>query len=110
MNEPNLRLFSETFDLLSTRPFENLVRRGAYGFYLFPKNGRYQDLGSKILVPRSWYQDLWGNRSQGDGGTALSHHPNRYPFATVRTPQASLVGEKMAQHPTRLPCLANYQP
>ena len=54
----------------------------------------YQDLGTKLLVPRSWYQDLWGNRSQGDGGTALSANPNRYPFVTVRTPQASLVGEK----------------
>ena len=53
----------------------------------------YQDLGTKILVPRSWYQDLWGNRSLHDGGTALSLYPNRYPFVTVRTPQASLVGE-----------------
>ena len=34
-----------------------------------------------------------GNRSEGDGGTALSHNPNRYPLVTVRTPQASLVGE-----------------
>ena len=23
----------------------------------------YQDLGTKILVPRSWYQDLWGDQS-----------------------------------------------
>ena len=85
--------FTETFDLLSARPFENLVRRGGYGFYLFPKNGRYQDLGTRILVPGSWYQDLWGNRSLHDGGTALSTAHNRYPFVTVRTPQASLVGE-----------------
>ena len=35
-----------------------------------------------------------GNRSQGDGGTALSTARNRYPFFTVRTPQASLVGEQ----------------
>ena len=42
---------------------------------------------------RSWYQDLWGNRSLHDGGTALSAASNRYPFVTVRTPQASLVGE-----------------
>ena len=54
---PILFFFTETFDLLSARPFKNLVRRGDYGFYLFPKNGRYQDLGTKILVPRSWYQD-----------------------------------------------------
>ena len=54
----------------------------------------YQDLDTKILVPRSWYQDLWGNRSLHDGGTALSTNPNRYPLVTVRTPQASLVGEK----------------
>ena len=52
-------------------------------------------VGTKILVPRSWYQDLWGNRSLHDGGTALSANPNRYPFFTVRTPQASLVGEKV---------------
>ena len=32
-----------------------------------------------FLVPRSWYQDLWGNRSLGDRGTALSTNPNRYP-------------------------------
>ena len=46
--------------VLSARAFENLVRRGGYGFYLFPKNGRYQDLGTRILVPvpGSWYQDL----------------------------------------------------
>ena len=49
---------------------------------------------TKILVPRSWSQDLWGNRSLHDGGTALSLARNRYPFFTVRTPQASLVGEK----------------
>ena len=61
--------------------------------FLVPRSW-YQDLGTKILVPGSWYQDLWGNRSLHDGGTALSHHPNRYPFVTVRTPQASLVGEK----------------
>ena len=54
----------------------------------------YQDPGTN-LVPRSWYQDLWGNRSLHDGGTALSDNPNRYPFFTVRTPQASLVGEKL---------------
>ena len=54
----------------------------------------YQDLGTKILVSGSWYQDLWGNRSLHDGGTALSQARNRYPFFTVRTPQASLVGEK----------------
>ena len=47
-----------------------------------------------FLVPRSWYQDLRGNRSLHDGGTALSAAPNRYPFFTVRTPQASLVGDK----------------
>ena len=37
---------------------------------------------TKILVPRSWYQDLWGNRSLHDGGTALSTATNRYPFVT----------------------------
>ena len=37
MSKPDLRFFHETFDLLSARPFENLVRRGGYGFYLFPK-------------------------------------------------------------------------
>ena len=26
-------LFAETFDLLSARPFENLVREGVYGFH-----------------------------------------------------------------------------
>ena len=46
-----------------------------------------------FLVPRSF-----GDPVLGDGGTALSAHPNRYPFFTVRTPQASLVGEK--QYPT----------
>ena len=56
----------------------------------------YQDPGTKILVPRSWYQNLWGNRSLGDGGTVLSPDPNRYPFFIVRTPQASLVGEKLS--------------
>ena len=56
-DEPDLRFFTETFDQLSAGQFENLVQRGGYGFYLFPKNGRYQDLGTKILVPRSWYQD-----------------------------------------------------
>ena len=35
-----------------------------------------------------------GNRSLGDGGTALSTARKRYLFFTVRTPQASLVGEK----------------
>ena len=44
-----------------------------------------------------WYQDLgtkfFGETVLGDGGTALSRNPNRYPFFTVRTPQASLVGE-----------------
>ena len=29
--------FTETFDLLQARPFENLVREGVYGFHLFPK-------------------------------------------------------------------------
>ena len=57
----------------------------------------YQDLGTKNLVPGSWYQDLWGNRSLHDGGTALSKARNRYPFFTARTPQASLVGEKSSQ-------------
>ena len=51
-------------------------------------------VGAKILVPGSWYQDLWGNRSLHDGGTALSAARNRYPFVTPRTPQASLVGEQ----------------
>ena len=27
--------FTETFDLLSARPFENLVREGVYRFHLF---------------------------------------------------------------------------
>ena len=49
----------------------------------------YQDLGTKILVPRSL-----GAQVLGDGGTAISTEPNRYPVFTVRTPQASLVGEK----------------
>ena len=35
-----------------------------------------------------------GNQSLGDGGTALATARNRYPFVTVRTPQASLVGEE----------------
>ena len=61
------------------------------GFTLFLKM-----VGTKILVPRSWYQDLWGNRSLHDGGTALSANPNRYLFVIVRTPQASLVGEQTA--------------
>ena len=39
----------EAFDLLSAEQFENLVRRAGYGIYLFPKNGRYQDLGTKIF-------------------------------------------------------------
>ena len=30
--------------------------------------GNQKDLGTKILVPRSWYQDLWGNRSWVTGG------------------------------------------
>ena len=113
--------FTETFDLLSSGQFENLVRRGGFGFYLFPKNGTkilvprswYHDLGTKILVPRSWYQDpgtkiLVPRSSYQDpgtkifggtgpwvmGGIALSTARNRYPFFTVRTPQAGLVGEK----------------
>ena len=32
-------------------------------------------VGTKILVPGSWYQDLWGNRSQGDGGTGEKVKP-----------------------------------
>ena len=52
----------------------------------------YQDPGftvdSKILVPR-----YLGEPVLGDGGTSFSAYPNRYPFFTVRTPQASLVGE-----------------
>ena len=39
-------------------------------------------------VPRSLEEPVLG-----DGGTALSANPNRYPFFTVRTPQASLVWE-----------------
>ena len=69
------------------------LRLSGSPFFLVPRSW-YQDLGTKILIPRSWYQDLWGNRSLHDGGTALSTNPNRYPFVTVRTPQASLVGEK----------------
>ena len=53
MTNPIWDFFTETIDLLSARPFENLVWRGGYGFYLFPKM-----VGTKILVPRSWYQDL----------------------------------------------------
>ena len=55
---------TDTFDLLSAKPFENLVREGVYreGWLwvlpFFPKNGRYQDLGTRILVPGSWYQDV----------------------------------------------------
>ena len=68
----------------------------------------YQDMGTKILVPWSWYQDpgtkVLVPRSLGepvlhDGGTAPSAGTNRYPFWTVRTPQASLNGEK--QMPVR---------
>ena len=32
MNEPDLRFFTETFDVLYARPFKNLVRDGVYGF------------------------------------------------------------------------------
>ena len=39
MNEPDLILFTETFDLLSARPFKNLVREGVMGFTLSLKNG-----------------------------------------------------------------------
>ena len=48
-------------------------------------------IDTKILLPRSL-----GEPAQGDGGTALSRYPNRYAFLTVRTPQASLVGEQSA--------------
>ena len=48
-----------------------------------------KDPGTKIPVPRSL-----GEPVLHDGGTAPSTDPNRYPFFTVRTPQASLVGEK----------------
>ena len=57
-----------------------------------PPLGLSVDLGTKILVPRSWYQDLWGTGPRVMG-TALSTTRNRYPFFTVRTPQAGLVGE-----------------
>ena len=67
--------FTETFDLLSAGQFENLVRRGGYGFYLFPKNGRYQDLGTKILVPRSWYQDLGTKILVPRSGTKILAQP-----------------------------------
>ena len=49
-----------------------------------------KDPGTKILVPRSL-----GEPVLGDGGTTLSPDPNRYPFFTLRTPQASLLGEKV---------------
>ena len=52
-----------------------------------------KDLGTKILVTRSL-----GEPVLHDGGTAISAYPNRYPFFTVRTPQASLVGEKCSAH------------
>ena len=77
----------ETFVLLWVKPFEKLVFRP-------------QSQASKI-------QDFWisqfpdfhlaslGEPVLGDGGTDLSVYPNRYPFWTVRTPQASLVGEKL---------------
>ena len=68
--------------------------KNTHYFNLWASGSWTWDLGTRILVPRSWYQDLWGNRSLHDGGTALSANPNRYPFVTVRTPQASLVGEK----------------
>ena len=45
MANPIWDFFTDTFDLLSARPFENLVRRGGYGFYLFPKNGNGKVLG-----------------------------------------------------------------
>ena len=52
-----------------------------------------KDPVTKILVPRSL-----GEPVLHDGGTALSTDPNSYPFFTVRTPQASLVGEKSGFH------------
>ena len=50
-----------------------------------------------FLVPRCWYRHFWGNRSLHDGGTALSAAHNRYPFFTVRTPQAGLFGKNLAR-------------
>ena len=52
------------------------------------KRSWYQDPGTKIFVPRSLRETVLH-----EGGTALSTDPNRYPFFTVRTAQASLVGE-----------------
>ena len=69
MKEPKLRFTHGTFDLLWARPFENLLRRVGYGFYLFPKNGRYQDLGTRILVPGSWYKILVPRSLYQDLGT-----------------------------------------
>ena len=62
----------ETFDLSWAKPFENPVFRP-------------QSQGGKIRL---------GEAGLHDGATTLSHYPNRYPFWTVRTPQASLVGEQ----------------
>ena len=92
--------------MLSAGQFENLVRRGGYGFYLFPKNGRYQDLGTrswyqdlgtkilvprswyqdlgtKILVPRSWYQDLGTKIFGGTGPRVMGEPPSRQPVTDI---------------------------
>ena len=45
--------------------------------------------------PRELNARRWGNQSLHDGGTALPPDPNRYPFFTVTTAQASLVVEQL---------------
>ena len=64
------------------------LRLSSSPFFLVPRSW-YQDLGTRILVPRSL-----GEPVLHDGGTALSLYPNQYPFFIVRPPQTSLVGKK----------------
>ena len=69
MTNPIRDFFTETFDLLSAGQFENLVRRGGYGFYLFHKIGRYQDLGTKIFG--------------GTGPRVMGEPPTRPPLTDI---------------------------
>ena len=54
--------FTETFDLLSARPFENLVRRGGYGFCLslemVMKRWSVEGGRKVVLVPQNCF--YWG--------------------------------------------------
>ena len=60
---------TETFDLLSARPFENLVRRGGYGFYLFPKK--------MVMVGGGW-KVVEGGRKVVEGGQRWSKVVGRW--------------------------------